>query len=154
MLFILGFGAQATRLCGGGVHDAWEQWMPDEVDNDTLLYAQAFAAVNHINFLDPDVYQSERWALKGQAIQAMRETLNDPEAAWNDGNIGAVLCMAVVAPLEVSLFPTEAMQCGAFQLFWLRRVLYSRLKVSNARHRNRTWEKPIFPLTCLAYKGW
>lgn len=76
--------------------------MPDEVDNDTLLYAQAFAAVDHINFLNPEAYRSERWALKGQAIQAISETLNDPETAEVDGNIGAVLCMAVVAPLDAA----------------------------------------------------
>lgn len=76
--------------------------MPDEVDNDTLLYAQAFAAVNHINFLNPELYRTERYALKGQAIHAINFTLDDPEAAEVDGNIAAVLCMAVVAPLEVS----------------------------------------------------
>ena len=101
MLLHSGFGAQAARLCGGGTHNAWEKWMPDEVDNDTLLYAQAFAAVYHINFLNPEAYQSERWALKGQAIHAITKTLDDPDAAEVDGNIGAVLCMAVVAPLEV-----------------------------------------------------
>lgn len=76
--------------------------MPDEVDNNTLLYAQAFAAVNHINFLNPELYQTEQYALKGQAIHAISVTLDDPEAAEVDGNIAAVLCMAVVAPLEVS----------------------------------------------------
>jgi hypothetical protein len=76
--------------------------MPGEVENETLLFAQAFAAVNHINFLNPEIYRSERWALKGQAIQAISETLNDPKAPEVDSNIGAVLCMAVVAPLEVS----------------------------------------------------
>jgi hypothetical protein len=101
--YFLGFGAQAARLCGGGNHNIWEKWMPDELENETLLYAQAYAAVNHINFLSPEAYRSERWALKGQAIQAIHETLNDAGAAEDDGNIGAVLCMAVVAPLEVGL---------------------------------------------------
>lgn len=76
--------------------------MPDEVDNDTLTYAQAFAAVTHINFLDPEIYKSERWILKGQAIQVIRETLRHQETTHVDGNIGAVLCMAVVAPLCVA----------------------------------------------------
>ena len=98
MLF-LGFEEQATRLCGGGSHNAWKQWMPDELNNDTLLYAQAFAAVTHINFLNPQQYSSERWNLKGQAIQAISKTLRNQETPHVDGNIGAVLCMAVVAPL-------------------------------------------------------
>ena len=96
----LGFGEQATRLCGGGSHNAWEQWLPDEVENDTLLYAQAFAAVTHINFLNPEAYRSERWNLKAQAIKVIRETLKHQETPHVDGNIGAVLCMAVVAPLD------------------------------------------------------
>ena len=100
MILSLGFGAQATRLCGGGSHNAWEQWMPEEVRNDTLLYAQAFAAVTHINFLSPQDYRSERWTLKGQAIQAISKTLQNQETPHVDGNIAAVLCMAVVAPLD------------------------------------------------------
>lgn len=74
--------------------------MPNEVNNNTLLYAQAFAAVTHINFLSPQVYQSERYLLKGQAIQAISKTLPNQETSHVDGNIGAVLCMAVVAPLD------------------------------------------------------
>lgn len=75
--------------------------MPDEVENETLLYAQAFAAVTHINFLNPQDYQSERWNLKAQAIQAIKKTLCDQQTPHVDGNIGAVLCMAVIAPLDV-----------------------------------------------------
>ena len=74
--------------------------MPDEVGNDTLLYAQAFAAVTHINFLSPQVYRSERWHLKAQAIQAISKTLEKQETPHVDENIAAVLCMAVVAPLD------------------------------------------------------
>lgn len=74
--------------------------MPDKVDNDTLLYAQAYAAVTHINFLNPQEYPSERWSLKAQAIKAISKTLHNQETSPVDGNIGAVLCMAVVARLD------------------------------------------------------
>lgn len=87
--------------------------MPHELENETLLYAQAFAAVNHIHFLNPEAYETERWALKGRAIQAISETLNDPAAAEDDGNIGAVLCMAVVAPLEVGPLSYVREKCKA-----------------------------------------
>lgn len=38
--------------------------------------------------------------MKGQAIQAISKTLRNQETPHVDGNIGAVLCMAVVAPLD------------------------------------------------------
>lgn len=76
--------------------------MPLILENEALLYSQAFAAVSHINFLNPEAYKSERWALKGQAIQKINETLNDVNAAEHDQNVGAVLAMAFVAHLEVS----------------------------------------------------
>lgn len=69
---------------------------------ETLLYAQAFFAVNHINFINPNAYKPERYVLKGHAIQKIKDKLKDADAATSDGNLGAVLCMASAAHLEVS----------------------------------------------------
>ncbi len=76
--------------------------MPTILENETLLYAQAFYAVNHINFLNPNAYKPERYVLKGHSIQKINERLNDTDAAASDGNLSAVLCMASAAHLEVS----------------------------------------------------
>lgn len=75
--------------------------MPSILENETLLYAQAFSAVNHINFLEPKAYKAECYVLKGHAIHKINAKLNDAEEAASDANIGAVLCMASAAHLEV-----------------------------------------------------
>lgn len=80
--------------------------MPSILHNETLLYAQAFAAVNHINFINPKAYKAECYVLKGHAIHKINEKLNDPDEAACDANIGAVLCMASAAHLEVR-FPSS-----------------------------------------------
>ena len=98
---VIGFGEQTAKFCRGRDGHVWQQWMPPILENEALLYAQAFAAVIHINFLNPEAYKSERWALKGQAIQKINETLNDINEDEIEYNIGAVLSMALVAQLEV-----------------------------------------------------
>lgn len=98
----LGYQKQASRLCGNDNYLAWEEWIPEILENDSLLYAQAFAAVNHINFMNPKAYKPERYALKEHAIQKINNKINDPEAAASDANIGAVLCLASALHLEVS----------------------------------------------------
>lgn len=80
---------------------SWQQWVPIILKNETLLFAQAFAAISHINFLNSNVYGSECLALKGQAIRKINEGLNNTDEARNDANIGAILCMALVSPFEV-----------------------------------------------------
>ena len=75
--------------------------MPTILGTETLLYAQAFFAVNHINFINPNAYKPERYVLKGHAIQKIKDKLKDADAAASDGNLGAVLCMASAAHLEV-----------------------------------------------------
>ena len=75
--------------------------MPSILQNETLLYAQAFAAVNHINFINPKAYKAECYVLKGHAIHKINAKLNDHNEAASDANIGAVLCMASAAHLEV-----------------------------------------------------
>lgn len=75
--------------------------MPPILENEILLYAQAFAAVNHINFINPKAYKAECYVLKGHAIHKINAKLNDHDDAASDANIGAVLCMASAAHLEV-----------------------------------------------------
>lgn len=77
--------------------------MPSILSNEILLYSTAFAAVSHINFLNPEAYKAERWALKEQAIRKINQALNDVDAVENDCTIGAILGMAFVAHLEVSI---------------------------------------------------
>lgn len=101
---IIGYGEQTSKFCRGRDRNTWQHWMPSILENEVLLYAHAFAAVIHINFLDQEAYKSERWALKGQAIQKINETLNDINAAEDDHNIGAILSMALVAQLEVGKY--------------------------------------------------
>ncbi|MCJ1470678.1 hypothetical protein MMC07_009325 [Pseudocyphellaria aurata] len=91
---------QAFRLCEVSDYEAWEQWMPSILQNETLLYAQAFAAVNHMNFMNPKAYKAECYVLKGHAIHKINAKMNDPDEAASDANIGAVLCMASAAHLE------------------------------------------------------
>lgn len=101
-LTITGFRDQASRLSGSSDCEEWEQWLPTILRTETLLYAQAFFAVNHINFINPSAYKPERYVLKGHAIQKIKDKLKDADAATSDGNLGAVLCMASAAHLEVS----------------------------------------------------
>ena len=101
-LTITGFRDQASRLSGVGDCEEWEQWLPTILRTETLLYSQAFFAVNHINFINPNAYKPERYILKGHAIQKIKDKLKDADAAASDGNLGAVLCMASAAHLEVS----------------------------------------------------
>lgn len=75
--------------------------MPSILQNETLLYAQAFAAVNHMNFMNPKAYKAECYVLKGHAIHKINAKLNEPDEAASDANIGAVLCLASAAHLEV-----------------------------------------------------
>lgn len=79
--------------------------MPSILQSETLLYAQAFAAVNHIKFINPNAYKAECYVLKGHAIHKIKEKIDeesdDPEEAASDANISAILCMASAAQIEV-----------------------------------------------------
>lgn len=79
--------------------------MPSILQSETLLYAQAFAAVNHIKFINPKAYKAECYVLKGHAIHKINEKINeksnDPDEAASDANISAILCMASAAQIEV-----------------------------------------------------
>lgn len=88
--------------------------MPSILENETLLYAQAFVAVNHINFLNPTAYKAECYALKGHALKKINEMLSDTDAAVCDDTIGAVLCMASAAHLEVCSLSLDG--CQVFQI--------------------------------------
>lgn len=101
--------------------------MPEILGNDSLLYAQAFAAVNHINFMNPKAYKPERYALKEHAIQKINRKLNDPESAASDASIGAVLCLASAAQLEVS---SSIYAVGFIQVFGIRTTKYPRDSIS------------------------
>ena len=107
---VLGYREQACRLCEINDYDGWEQWMPSILQSETLLYAQAFAAVNHIKFINPKAYKAESYVLKGHAIHKIKEKIdeesNDPDEAASDANISAILCMASAAQIEVR-FPVH-----------------------------------------------
>lgn len=98
---IIGYGEQTSKFCRGRDRNIWQRWIPSIIENEILLYSQAFAAASHINFINPEIYRSERWALKGRAIQKINESLNDIDAAEEYQIISAILCMASVAHLEV-----------------------------------------------------
>ena len=78
----------------------YKDWERSILQNETLLYAQAFAAAKHINFINPKAYEMECFTFKESALQRIHAKLNDPDPA-SDANIGAVLCMASAAHLEV-----------------------------------------------------
>ncbi|MCJ1268824.1 hypothetical protein MMC22_008712 [Lobaria immixta] len=130
---------QASRLCEDSDYNEWEQWMPPILENEILLYAQAFAAVNHINFINPKAYKAECYVLKGHAIHKINAKLNDHDEAASDANIGAVLCMASAAHLEnygannytahmLGLQKMVAMR-GGMQALRENRLLHNKLSV-------------------------
>ncbi|MCJ1262409.1 hypothetical protein MMC22_002279 [Lobaria immixta] len=130
---------QAYRLCEDSDYNEWEQWMPPILENEILLYAQAFAAVNHINFINPKASKAEYYVLKGHAIHKINAKLNDRDEAVSDANIGAVLCMASAAHLEnygannypahmLSLQKMVAMR-GGMQALRENRLLHNKLSV-------------------------
>lgn len=133
-LTITGFRDQASRLSGVSDCEEWEQWLPTILRTETLLYAQAFFAVNHINFINPNAYKPERYVLKGHAIQKIKEKLKDADAAVSDGNIGAILCMASAAHLEVS----SSELCPL--------IMETRISIMGIGYLTDTFTRPLDPL--------
>ena len=78
--------------------------MPLVISSQELLcHAQAYSAVGFFRFLGRESIDRETWSLKQRAIHRVNLSLQDPNFAVNDANIGAVLCMVWGATFEVSI---------------------------------------------------
>lgn len=75
--------------------------MPLVISSQELLcHAQAYSAVSFFRFLRRESFGRETWSLKQRAIHRVNLSLQDPNFAVHDANIGSVLCMVWGATFE------------------------------------------------------